>query len=413
MLCAKEKEWSDGKRQVRRPASLVCLLLVACCSLHEAQATGRGVWKKQSSGTMAWLRAVQFLDAQRGWAVGGRSTLLLTTDGGKSWTAARRRPVEDALLRDVHFTDAQTGWLVCERNIYQLRTEDEKRSFLLKTTDGGETWTRVEVMAAEADGGARLIRVVFADGERGWVFGEMGALFATENGGETWTRQRVPTRHLLLGGAFLSREQGWLVGAGTTFLQTPDGGETWRVGQLEVPVEPVVGATRSRYAASAVSNDSAGTAGSAQTGAASNAIAAAVSVRLSAVSFVNARRGWAVGNRGRIYMTSNGGRTWRAQRSNVSADLSDVKFFDELEGWAVGANGTVLHTTDGGINWRTEPSGTTHPLERLSFAGPTRGWAVGFGGTIIAYAQSNDTNVTPAPQLKGITANKHSKERVP
>ena len=88
---------------------------------------------------------------------------------------------------------------------------------------------------------------------------------------------------------------------------------------------------------------------------------------------------------GRVFTTSDGGRTWTAQTSNVRADLYDVKFVDGLEGWAAGAGGTLIHTVDGGRRWVSEPSGTTHALERLCFVGRRRGWVVGFGGTIITY----------------------------
>jgi photosystem II stability/assembly factor-like uncharacterized protein len=110
--------------------------------------------------------------------------------------------------------------------------------------------------------------------------------------------------------------------------------------------------------------------------------------RINAVSFADARRGWAVGAGGTVLSTADGGRTWRRQQSDTDADLADVKFLDAREGWAVGANGTIIHTTDGGATWSNVASGTSHPLERLAFASPTRGWAVGFGGTIIAYAPS-------------------------
>lgn len=297
---------------------------------------------------MAWLHAVYFLDLYRGWAVGSSGALLATKDGGASWSAMRR-PTEDA-LRDLYFTDEKTGWLVCERNIYQLKTADEPRTYLMKTSDGGASWKVVNVIGAESD--ARLVRAIFAGGERGWAFGEGGALYATRDGGVNWQRQRVPTRHLLLGGAFLDQNQGWLVGAGATVLQTTDGGETWRSGNIETP-----------------------------------------GVRFNAASFVDRHHGWAVGSGGKIFFTENGGRTWREQASGVEADLFDVKFFDEREGWAAGGEGTVIHTDDGGRNWTRVPSGTSHPLERLCFVSRTRGWAVGFGGTIIAYA--------PVGEIKG------------
>jgi photosystem II stability/assembly factor-like uncharacterized protein len=301
---------------------------------------------------MAWLHSVFFIDENRGWAVGGKGALLKTDDGGRTWQT-QRRPTDDS-LRDVFFVDADTGWLVCERSIYLLRTIEEPRSYLLRTTDGGATWTRVHITADDTN--TLLARIVFAGRMNGWAFGEEAALYATRDGGATWTRQRVPTRHLLLGGSFLDASRGWLVGANATVLQTSDGGATWTGGSLNLP-----------------------------------------GTRFNAVAFVDARRGWIVGAGGIVLHTMDSGRTWRLQPSPVETELFDVKFVSSDEGWAVGAGGVVIHTTDGGARWTAQPSGTTHPLERVSFAGRARGWAVGFGGTIVSYGPAL---LPAAPQIK-------------
>ena len=323
------------------------------CVLLATPTAAAGVWQQQSSGTLAWLRAVYFVDEQAGWAVGSKGALLRTTDGGRSWEV-RPRPTEDT-LRDVYFANEETGWLVCDRSIYLLKTKTEPRSYLLKTVDGGASWSRVEVTGADVD--VLLTRVAFIDDTRGWAFGEMGALYTTTDGGVNWSRQVLPTKHLLLGGAFLAAGQGWLVGAGNTILYYNADGDSWRAGSL-----PLITPTR-----------------------------------FNAVAFVDQRRGWAVGERGLMLVTMNGGRSWLAQESNVRVDLSDVKFVNRHTGWAVGAEGTIIHTKDGGAHWQVEPSDTRHPLERLSVVERGRAWAVGFGGTIITYTGDPASG---RPQLK-------------
>ncbi|HYE14070.1 MAG TPA: YCF48-related protein [Pyrinomonadaceae bacterium] len=340
--------------------SAFCLLLSA---FFLAPAAHAGAWAKQKSGTMAWLHAVFFVDARRGWAAGGKGVLLKTSDGGERWEAAPA-PTTDA-LRDIFFTDERTGWLVCDRGIYSLKVGEESRSYLMKTSDGGATWSRVDVTGADAE--ARLVGVRFADARRGWAFGELGALYMTGDGGATWARQRVPTKRLLLGAAFHDAARGWLVGAGATLLHTEDGGENWREGlALGLDAQP---RERLRTVSQAPTHDG----------------RARPPLRFNAVSFAGARRGWAVGAGGAVFATDDGGRTWRAQNSNVEADLFDVKFLDEREGWAVGASGTILRTADGGATWAQEPARTPHTLERLFFTDARRGWAVGFGGTIVAF----------------------------
>jgi photosystem II stability/assembly factor-like uncharacterized protein len=319
------------------PVSFLLLLLVGWPAVAQT-----GTWARQRTGTMSWLHSVFFLDQQRGWAAGSKGTLLRTLDGGNTW---QQRPAStEDVVRDIFFTDEQNGWIVCEVNPYQLKTKEDPRAYLMKTTDGGEHWKRIEIKGFDVD--AILVRAMFSRNGRGWTFGEAGSIYTTHDAGDTWTKLQSPTRRLLLGGIFVDDDRGWIVGAGATIIQTSDGGDTWYQSALP-QVEK--------------------------------------SVRFTATSFVDNRSGWAVGSGGSVYQTVNGGRTWQRQESTVGVDLFDVKFLDALEGWAVGAEGSVIHTTDGGEHWTTERSGTEHPLERVFFTDKTRGWAVGFGGTIVAY----------------------------
>lgn len=319
--------------------SCVLLLVLLFASSAFAQS---GTWARQPAGTMAWLHSVFFLDQNRGWAVGSKGTLLQTNDGGKTWKA-RGASTED-VVRDIFFIDERNGWLVCEVNAYQLKTKDEPRAYLMKTTDGGDHWKRIEIKEFDID--AILVRAVFTRNGRGWAFGEAGSIYTTHDAGDTWVKLRSPTRRLLLGGMFVDDDRGWLVGAGATIIQTSDGGESWYQSQL-----PQVDK----------------------------------SVRFQATSFIDNRTGWAVGSGGIVYHTVNGGRTWQRQESTVDVDLFDVKFVNAREGWAVGAEGMIIHTSNGGEHWTPERSGTQHPLERVFFTDRNRGWAVGFGGTVVAY----------------------------
>jgi photosystem II stability/assembly factor-like uncharacterized protein len=344
------------------------LLLTAYCPLSTAYSRS-AAWERQRTGTFAWLHAVFFVDERRGWAAGGKGALLSTSDGGATWEA--RKPATEDAVRDIFFHDAETGWLLCERSMFKPMEKEESVSYLLKTTDGGRAWSRVEVTRG-ADVDLKLAGLRFADRERGWVFGEMGSLFVTENGGETWSRQRVPTRHVLLGASFFDARTGWLSGGGLTVLKTTDGGASWHAGTVHLPASGAGAQSRPEP-------------GSAEPGeeARQEAAARKFSRRLNAVCFVTPDAGWAVGAGGVIIATSDGGRTWRPQTSGVGDDLWDVKFFDAREGWAVGTGGTMLHTTDGGRTWGDARRVTTHALERLFLVG-RRAWAAGFGGTVVA-----------------------------
>ena len=380
-----------------RVSGRVAVLLLLSFTFLLLSPSAAASWVKQRSGTMSWLRSVFFLDESRGWAAGGRGVLLATSDGGATWEP--RPAISKDSLRDLFFVDERTGWLLCEADAYAPRAEARSRSYLLKTTDGGATWTRSEVAGADA----LFVRVAFADSSRGWLLGEAGTLYATADGGATWARQSVPTRHLLLGAHFLDARHGWVVGAGSTALYTADGGATWRAGRVHVPADTAASSvlvredTHGVFASTSSSADDETTSAAPKARKAPTTNTSPASVRLHSVSFVDERRGWAVGVRGAIYATVDGGRNWLPQRSGVRMDLFDVKFFDAREGRAVGSGGTVLHTKDGGASWTAEDSKTPHQLERLFFVGRSRGWAVGFGGTVISFRPATAT----PPKLRG------------
>ncbi len=65
----------------------------------------------------------------------------------------------------------------------------------------------------------------------------------------------------------------------------------------------------------------------------------------------------AVGQRGHIVHSSDGGGTWQQAKVPVSSDLTAVFFASELKGWAVGHDGVVLATSDGGLNWTLQLDG--------------------------------------------------------
>ena len=83
--------------------------------------------------------------------------------------------------------------------------------------------------------------------------------------------------------------------------------------------------------------------------------AAAVPVRsaLTAVHFVDATHGWAVGHDGTIISSTDGGEHWTLQRFDATVDqpLFSVRFLDSQHGVAVGLWSLVLITADGGATW--------------------------------------------------------------
>lgn len=65
----------------------------------------------------------------------------------------------------------------------------------------------------------------------------------------------------------------------------------------------------------------------------------------------------AVGQRGHIVFSDDGGQHWQQAVVPVSSDLLAVSFPTPKHGWAVGHGGVVLHSADGGASWTRQLEG--------------------------------------------------------
>ena len=76
---------------------------------------------------------------------------------------------------------------------------------------------------------------------------------------------------------------------------------------------------------------------------------------LYGVSMADTQRGWVVGQEGTILRTEDGGLTWTPQQSNKEEEgthLFSVHALDANTAWAVGDWGTRIFTDDGGKTWQ-------------------------------------------------------------
>ena len=104
------------------------------------------------------------------------------------------------------------------------------------------------------------------------------------------------------------------------------------------------------------------------------------------VCFVDPAHGWAVGGRGAIWHTDDGGNNWRQQDSAVACPLESVFFIDQKTGWAAGglahpythsSSGVLLTTHDAGRCWKHDPKLLLPALKQVRFFDKKRGWAIG------------------------------------
>jgi photosystem II stability/assembly factor-like uncharacterized protein len=85
----------------------------------------------------------------------------------------------------------------------------------------------------------------------------------------------------------------------------------------------------------------------------------------------------AVGQRGHIVVSNDSGATWQQSPVPVSSDLTAVYFVNDKKGWAVGHDGVILATSDGGATWALQLDGkraneaVLADVERKAAAQPT------------------------------------------
>jgi photosystem II stability/assembly factor-like uncharacterized protein len=151
--------------------------------LHTANAGE--TWNRQLAGSAEVIgEYMRFFDASNGLVVvlGSQAALYRTSDGGSTWG---REPLTraGAYVLSADFVDADHGWLLA-----QASTEGET---LLRTNDGGRTWTGLGNPVAYSDW---AYRVVFSDSSNGWLYSESGGLYAYKSvdGGTSWGRIPLP-----------------------------------------------------------------------------------------------------------------------------------------------------------------------------------------------------------------------------
>lgn len=255
-------------------------------------------WNKKILNTAASINEIYFRNDDNGYLVAGRK-MFITKDGGKSWR-------EDIIANQSEFEDGNPEFLSIRFNTKKqgfiigtiIDKENEEiiiGSLLLKTEDGGETWSRIKVPAK-----VELFDLDFDGKSHGWIVGDMGTILATNDNGNTWVIQNSGTTETLYNVDFRDEKEGFAIGSGGTILRTVDGGNNW------ISVNALVSENT-----------------------------------LFRIDFADEKNGWIVGSKGLVLRSYDRGKSWVRQSSQTSNSLYGL-YMAKKYGWSVGREGVII-----------------------------------------------------------------------
>ncbi len=99
---------------------------------------------------------------------------------------------------------------------------------------------------------------------------------------------------------------------------------------------------------------------------------------LNSIKFIDGNTGYAVGIKGTIIKTTDGGNNWYLQNSKTTEILYNVLFVNESIGIVVGERGTVLRTSNGGLNWESVVTINNTKFNGIYFQNQLTGWVCGY-----------------------------------
>lgn len=284
---------------------------------------GGNNWETQDSVIGSWCEALYAIDSLTVVYADDPRGIRRTSDGGTNWYTVDS---EDYYYFDFKFVNNLLGFAACG----SVSSIDS--GIVRRTIDGGETWTSIASVYFPNDG-YEFEGISFADSLNGWAVSYTGWVYNSTDGGFSWSFQDsvgisnnfpyVPCRDI----QFTTLDSGWVVGglSGETLLsRTSDGGQTWFT-----------------------------------------EILSGCSIR--EIEMINSQVGWYAGANYvmNIAKTTNGGNTWVNQLTQ--AGFESISMANENVGYAVGDNGRVYKTTNGGVTFIEGENSKSQPGEFLLF----------------------------------------------
>jgi photosystem II stability/assembly factor-like uncharacterized protein len=299
------------------------------------------VWEyvyQNLTGTQEVTR-LQFLSNTVGYALFG-SQIKKTTDSGATWNVISDLPTGIG-IKGMWFIKEQTAIITGQSGkIY-------------RTTDGGATWVGPKVINVGTTVGQNPItryinNLIFKDATTGYAFGNFGTLLKTTDAGETWTRifdeASAADQHHFNAGMFTTTGTLYIAASWGYMYKMKDGLLTKTFNNLAKTAE--------NFGVYAFSDDKAMVVGYRAAGGNSDILTTIdagatwlpnVDVftntgTLRAIAFSSPNNGIVVGDNGLVLTTTNAGDTWR---------IDDTVYPIKFNSISITPNGTIFV---GGVN---------------------------------------------------------------
>jgi photosystem II stability/assembly factor-like uncharacterized protein len=293
-------------------------------------------WMQQVSGVPGNLYDVKFLNSKTGWALGDDGKIIKTTNAGINWVNVVN-PAAGKQLSTICIVDSST--------IYFCGYFET----IIKTTNGGDNW--IEIRNGPYGTGSSYYGIYFINQNTGWIAGSGSKILSTTNGGVT-----LDSTYLFWGTLndfyFINATTGILCGDGNVF-KTTNAGLSWY--ETNIPI----GGTFSQFRRLGKFNNTVWAIGNdarvfkstdfCETWNLIDTVEA-TEPNIIGVGFVNQNTGFAGGNYGKLYKTTNGGFSWK--RENTGTDqrfISAVCFTNDTTTFICGGAGKMIYTEHGGL----------------------------------------------------------------
>ena len=294
----------------------------------------------------------------------GYGMILYSADGGETWV---RQGQGSTALQGIDVGDI---WALDENNVWATGSNN----VILRTINGGQTWTQVPAPANKAN--IVLMSISIVNNTNIWISGDNGTVYNSTDDGSTWTMFDTSFFHngLMQGIWAISPEKIYVVGgigsgAERGFIgYTFDGGTTWDsvfpannynkhqwIGVTASGNTIVVYGGQSHYMVSTDSgttwkNDSVPGAGG-----------GGHPADINHLIMLNSQTWWGVFDEGHICLTTDGGSTWTVQKTDqgyfymVGIDAWDSQLALSV-GYSEGMPDSVpiLKTSNGGAHWEVK-----------------------------------------------------------